>query len=418
MPTKIKKSTPARKANKDKIKRKSKKLDLKAVKHKVIFWTVFAIISAYASIFLFKFISNAHASGGDAAIMCADNRVVYTIYSDFSWTDDDLPDNTNCGDYVNDNMTGSMSILSDWQCGANVVNGICIATDLGAPEITSIEPTKVESDTPTVITLYGNNLYNIENDPFGPGNSIIYFMSNSFTYGVFASCELNNHAVSPSQAYVGNMQWISDSELECVFVANNTQDYDISDVFVVTEMFGLEQGRRDATGDDFSDIFIIKEDPSQPEGGDDDDDSNNNGGGSGGDDDDDNGGTTRPDTPQKTPEQECVDSGGRWVNGSCRFSGNHGCGTDTFFDWGCIVGGDNIMAVLMSILNWASIGVTLAVVGGIIYGAMQYMTAGGKADQAKKGIGIIRGAVIALVLYFAMFAIVNFLIPGGLFNAD
>ena len=65
-----------------------------------------------------------------------------------------------------------------------------------------------------------------------------------------------------------------------------------------------------------------------------------------------------------------------------------------------------------------SIGVTIAVIAGIIYGAVLYTSAGGKSDQAQKAIGIIRGAMIALLLYFAMYAILNFLVPGGLFSVS
>jgi len=88
-------------------------------------------------------------------------------------------------------------------------------------------------------------------------------------------------------------------------------------------------------------------------------------------------------------------------------------GTPTFFDWGS--GG--IAGLLVTILNWMAIGVAIAVVGGIIYGAVMYMTSGGNQEQAKKSMGIIRNAVIALILYFAMWALLNWLIPGGLFSS-
>ncbi|MCL1876723.1 hypothetical protein FWF74_01695 [Candidatus Saccharibacteria bacterium] len=88
----------------------------------------------------------------------------------------------------------------------------------------------------------------------------------------------------------------------------------------------------------------------------------------------------------------------------------------TYFEWGCDGGTNKIACVLIKIINWMSIGVTIVVVGGIIYGSIMYTTAGGKADQAKKGMTIIKGGIIALVLYFAMYAILNFLIPGGMFE--
>lgn len=94
------------------------------------------------------------------------------------------------------------------------------------------------------------------------------------------------------------------------------------------------------------------------------------------------------------------------------------CGsTATFFNWDCSSDDKNIiMDALISILNWAAVGVSVVVVIGIIYGGIMIASAGGNESQMKKGITIIRNAVIALILYFGMWAILNFLIPGGLFN--
>ena len=93
------------------------------------------------------------------------------------------------------------------------------------------------------------------------------------------------------------------------------------------------------------------------------------------------------------------------------------CGSvETFFNWGCSGDGETaIYSVLGKILDWLAMGVAIAVVIGIIYGAIMYMTAGGNEGQAKSAIGIIRNSLIALVLYFAMYSILNFIIPGGLF---
>ena len=93
------------------------------------------------------------------------------------------------------------------------------------------------------------------------------------------------------------------------------------------------------------------------------------------------------------------------------------CGdTDTFFDWGCTSSGEQITPVLIQILNWLAVGVTIAVIGGIIYGAIIYTTSGGNSEQSKKAMGIIYNAFIALALYFAMWALLNWLVPGGIFN--
>lgn len=63
-----------------------------------------------------------------------------------------------------------------------------------------------------------------------------------------------------------------------------------------------------------------------------------------------------------------------------------------------------------------SAGVGIAVVGGIVWGGIIYTTAQGNASQTQKGISVIVNAVIGLFLFLFMFAIINFLVPGGLFS--
>jgi hypothetical protein len=96
--------------------------------------------------------------------------------------------------------------------------------------------------------------------------------------------------------------------------------------------------------------------------------------------------------------------------------GPDGKTVSTFFDWGCTGSGEQITPLLITILNWASIGVALAVVGGIIYGGIQYSSSGGDQGRTQAAIKQIRNAVLALVLYFGMWALLNWLVPGGLFN--
>lgn len=77
-------------------------------------------------------------------------------------------------------------------------------------------------------------------------------------------------------------------------------------------------------------------------------------------------------------------------------------------------GRELIWEILTIGVNFLAAGVGLAVVAGIVFGAVTYATAAGSADQAKKGIGYITNAVIALLLFVFMYAIINFLVPGGL----
>lgn len=60
-----------------------------------------------------------------------------------------------------------------------------------------------------------------------------------------------------------------------------------------------------------------------------------------------------------------------------------------------------------------SAGIGVVAVGGIVWGAILY-TSAGSSDRAKKGIEVIRNVVLGLLLYIFMLAIINFLIPGGL----
>ncbi len=115
-------------------------------------------------------------------------------------------------------------------------------------------------------------------------------------------------------------------------------------------------------------------------------------------------------------------------NGNSNGGGNGGgggsgggstCGSaHTFFDWGCNGASDkdSILTVLVTISNWLAAGVVIAVIGGIIYGAIMYATSAGDAAKAKSATEIIRNAFIALVLYFLMWAFLQYIVPGGLFN--
>lgn len=113
-----------------------------------------------------------------------------------------------------------------------------------------------------------------------------------------------------------------------------------------------------------------------------------------------------------------VSDGGSGSGGGSSSSDNKCGSTSTFFNWGCSGDDDNqIMNVLVTILNWLAIGVSVVVLIGIVYGAVMYASAGGNEAQTKKAIGIIRNAIIALLLYFGMWAILQYLIPGGVFSS-
>lgn len=61
-------------------------------------------------------------------------------------------------------------------------------------------------------------------------------------------------------------------------------------------------------------------------------------------------------------------------------------------------------------------GVGLAVVGGIVAGSYLYITARANASQVQQGQTMITNSVIGLLLFIFMYAILQFIIPGGIFQ--
>lgn len=79
-------------------------------------------------------------------------------------------------------------------------------------------------------------------------------------------------------------------------------------------------------------------------------------------------------------------------------------------------GGNPIIGLLLQIVNFLAVGVGIAVVGGIIWGGLVYASSNGDASKVKQAKAIIVNSVIGLILFFFMFALINYLVPGGLFN--
>lgn len=103
--------------------------------------------------------------------------------------------------------------------------------------------------------------------------------------------------------------------------------------------------------------------------------------------------------------------------------GNNGCETDTAIikctnvkDGASKVENTGLWSVLLQAINILTAGVGIAAVGGIIYGAILYTSAGGSPEQVKKAMQVITNVVIGVVAYALMFSGLNFIIPGGLFN--
>ena len=73
-----------------------------------------------------------------------------------------------------------------------------------------------------------------------------------------------------------------------------------------------------------------------------------------------------------------------------------------------------IWGILLLVINILTAGIAVAAIGGIVYGSVLYSTAGGDAANVKKAKEMIVNVVMGLVAYAFMYALLNYLIPGGI----
>lgn len=75
-----------------------------------------------------------------------------------------------------------------------------------------------------------------------------------------------------------------------------------------------------------------------------------------------------------------------------------------------------LWGILLIAINVLVAGVGVLALGGIIYGAVLYTSAGGNPEQVKKARGIFTNVVIGVIAFGGMYVLLNFLVPGGVFN--
>lgn len=104
-------------------------------------------------------------------------------------------------------------------------------------------------------------------------------------------------------------------------------------------------------------------------------------------------------------------------------AGNNGCETDT-----AIIKCDNVdvdkdgventglWSILLTVINIMTVGVGVLALAGIVYGGILYTSAGGSAEQIKKAKTVFTNVVIGIIAFGGMYALLNFLVPGGVFN--
>jgi hypothetical protein len=75
-----------------------------------------------------------------------------------------------------------------------------------------------------------------------------------------------------------------------------------------------------------------------------------------------------------------------------------------------------VWGILLLIINILTAGVGVVAVGGVVYAAILYATSRGSVEQTKKSIEIMQNVTIGIMAYVLMFAFLNYIIPGGLFQ--
>lgn len=74
-----------------------------------------------------------------------------------------------------------------------------------------------------------------------------------------------------------------------------------------------------------------------------------------------------------------------------------------------------LWGLLILVINLLSAGVGVLAVGGIVYGSILYTTSSGDPEKSTKARKIIGNVVVGLIAYALMWALLNFITPGGLF---
>jgi hypothetical protein len=75
-----------------------------------------------------------------------------------------------------------------------------------------------------------------------------------------------------------------------------------------------------------------------------------------------------------------------------------------------------IWGLLIIIINIMTAGVGVLALVGFVYGAILYTSAGGSPEQVKKARVVFTNVVIGVIAFGAMFTLLNFIVPGGVFN--
>ena len=81
---------------------------------------------------------------------------------------------------------------------------------------------------------------------------------------------------------------------------------------------------------------------------------------------------------------------------------------------GCGPGGEGIFNVLNIVLNVLTVGVGIAATAGIIFAALRYSQARDNTESAAGAKKMIINIVIGLAVWALFYAMIQWLLPGGL----
>ncbi len=100
--------------------------------------------------------------------------------------------------------------------------------------------------------------------------------------------------------------------------------------------------------------------------------------------------------------------------------GHKECGSGTasykpFIDIGCRGEGNPILDMTFAFIRFLSVGVGLVLIGSTIVAGIQYTASRGDVAATVKAVERVRNTVIALLLYIFAYALLNWLVPGGVF---
>lgn len=89
-------------------------------------------------------------------------------------------------------------------------------------------------------------------------------------------------------------------------------------------------------------------------------------------------------------------------------------GVSTSIDFGCSGKGNPIFDLTFAIIRFLVNGVGVVIIASTIYAGIQYILSSGDPQKINTAITRIRSNVIALILFIFTYAIIDYLVPGGL----